>query len=88
MKIIATAFNIGLLALLGYILNEDGIPKSNDDALFCLLIFLTPISNLYLIYFSGKSASENILSLYFKRKALEEKQKIAALQKKDSSATS
>lgn len=59
----------------------EGVP--NDDELVLVsLAFLAPLSSLLVFFFAslGTKDSENLLSLFLKRRKLEEKNKIAALQ--------
>jgi len=85
MKILAALLNFGLLVLLGFHLITDGMPSSSEDIFLCILIFAAPSASLWSLYIASPAGSENILSLYFRRKSLEEKMKIAELQKnKDS----
>ena len=82
MKKFALILNIGLLVILGYILVKEGLPHDTEYVLFCLFIFATPLANLLYIYNRHNTTSDNFVSLYFKRRALEEKTKIADLQQK------
>ena len=75
-------FNIGLLlfSLISFI---RALPlKSIDitDIVAILLLFGTPIINLIVIFFNEKDNSW--FKLFFKRKALEEQQKIKELEEK------
>ena len=81
MKIIATLLNIALLAFVAYEFTENGFPSSSSDKFIFSLIVFSPMANLWCIFFPKISSSNNFIALYFKRKALEEKVKIEALQK-------
>ena len=81
MKAISTALNICLFIMSCFLLNKEGFPKDIEGVLIFSLITLTPVINLLYTYTNKGFSSENILSLYFKRKALEEKLKIAELHK-------
>jgi hypothetical protein len=72
MKLIAIILNLAFLGFLIYSIIGD----PNDSILYLLL--LVPIINLFALFFSDK---DNWINLYFKRKALEEKKKIAELEK-------
>jgi hypothetical protein len=75
MKIAAVLFNIILLGLTIFILIDEGI---DTDTIFYYLIFIiTPLLSLYTIL---STKNESWLSLFLKRKALEEKKKIEKLQ--------
>lgn len=81
MKILAALLNIALLVFVVYGFTENGLPRSSSDKLIVSLIVFSPIINIWCIFFSKTSSSNNFISLYIKRKSLEEKVKIAALQK-------
>jgi hypothetical protein len=81
MKVIAALLNIALLVFVVYEFTENGFPSSSSDKLIVSLIVFSPIANLWCIFFSKISSSNNFIALYFKRKSLEEKMKIEALQR-------
>lgn len=81
MKILALISNFALLGFVCYCLFKSGIPKSNEDIVAFSVMTLTPILNLVALFFSG--IGENWLSLYLKRKALEEQRRIDKLAQKD-----
>lgn len=72
LKLIAILSN---LAFLGFIIYSI-IGDVNEPILYLLL--LIPIINLFALFFRDK---DNWITLYFKRKALEEKTKISELEK-------
>jgi hypothetical protein len=74
MRTVAILFNLLLIGTVIFLLAKDGVPKGNEVLLLIPLIF-APIFSLIAIL----GANESWLSLYFKRKALEEKQKIDQL---------
>ena len=75
MKIIAAVLNIALLGFLAPLILENGFPGFEDSEFYLTWIaFLAPIFNLLYLFSSGKE--NNWLSLYLKRKALEEQKKI------------
>lgn len=78
MKTLAVILNIALLGVIFYVFIEYGLPGINDD-FFWFVFFgaLAPLFSLIALYFSPKS--DNWISLYFKRKALEERRKIDQL---------
>ncbi len=77
MKMIAILLNLILLSFVGYLIYDKGIP--DDEEFFIFLLFTaTPFFNLIAIL---TSHGETFLSLYLKRKALEEKKKIENLQR-------
>ena len=83
MKILAIIANLGWLIAFVYSLIKDGFPKTDEDAAIISLVGLTIILNLIVIIFYGKN--QNWLSLYLKRKTLEEQKKIEKLSQKQDS---
>ena len=79
MKIVAIILNIGVICLGFWILADEGLDNSLYD-LFYLLLFGCPIVNLFVLW-QIKKTGKTWLALYFKRKRLEEQQKIDALNK-------
>lgn len=75
MRIIALIANIALLAFVVYTFSEDGMPSA-DEALIVSLVILVPILNIYTIY---TTVGGDWVSLWFRRKALEETKKIQRL---------
>ena len=69
------------LVVLGFIIimTIKETPKSGEDIAAVSAIYVLVILNITYIFFS-KTDKESWLTLYFKRKALEEKKKIQALQ--------
>jgi len=80
MRIIAGIFNFLCIFLLIVLIAKNGFPNPNKEGLAFLLVTLmlvTLILNLIYILFSK---SEGWLSLYFKRKAAEERKRITELE--------
>lgn len=77
MKWIAIGFNLLLIATMIYMFITQGAPHK-DDAFVVAVCFAAPITSLFALRSVG---SENWISLFFKRKALEEKSKIEKLSK-------
>ena len=75
MRPIAIVLSVLQIATFFYLIVTRGAPSGKDLPLAVLLI-ATPIATLLIFYFSG---SEGWLSLYFKRKTLEERKKIERL---------
>jgi hypothetical protein len=75
MRILATIFNIVLIGVVIFEFIKSGIPKGNDWLIF-ILLFFAPIFNMIALFVQK---GDNWLSLFLKRKALEEKQKIDQL---------
>ena len=69
------------LAVLGFIIimTIKETPDSGEDIAAVSVIYVLVILNITYIFFS-KTEKESWLTLYFKRKALEEKKKIESLQ--------
>ncbi len=75
MRYVAIFFNVVLIGTVVYLVGVQSSVSGKDLALAAL--FLTaPISSLIAFYMQG---AESWLSLYFKRKTLEEKKKIQDL---------
>jgi len=74
MRILAILSNLFLLGFIIFLLATE--EPTGDEWLLVILITLVPIFSLIAIVFAK---GDNWLSLYFKRKALEEKQKIDRL---------
>lgn len=77
MRLIAILGNVGLLGITAYQLNLHGFPQGLD---FWFMIFLivAPATSLFVLFRTGDS--KNWLSLFLKRKALEEQKKIEDLR--------
>jgi hypothetical protein len=86
MRVVAYMLNVGLLACAFFLIAENGIPRldERDFVLFFLVIF-APLSALISLFKAGASDSDGLISLYFKRKALEEQKKIDELTAKKTS---
>ena len=74
MKLIAIGLNTLLILTLLWLLSTKGMGK--DDAVLFVVFIAAPISSLLTLTLNG---GEGWLGLYFKRKTLEEKQKIEKL---------
>lgn len=79
MRATAIALNILLIGTVIYLVLTGGETSGEDLALAALFI-AAPIASLLAFYFSG---GDSWLSLFFKRKALEEKAKIERLKRPD-----
>lgn len=55
---------------------------SGSDLLFLILVLGAPATSLCHIWFSQPEENSNLLALYLKRRAAEERQKIAAMEGK------
>jgi len=80
MRLIAIILNVALIGTVVYLVSEDTHLKGKEIAMAALFLS-APIANLAVFYFSN---SESWISLYFKRKAMEEKAKINRLNDKKS----
>ncbi len=78
-KIIATSLNLALLVFFLYLLSYSSFSGFAKEELGELIVVLS-IINIFAIWV--KSESDNWLQLFLKRKALEEKKKIEALNDK------
>ncbi|NRA94153.1 MAG: hypothetical protein HRU26_15995 [Psychroserpens sp.] len=77
MKIICYLLNIIALLTAGICLKRAGLPDDSDEWLLLISITCTPLLNLIFLY-SQKETS--YLGLYFKRKKMEEENKIKQLK--------
>ena len=75
MKWIAIGLNVLLILTGGYFFASYG-PPSEEDWILVVLLFAAPLSSLVALQHVG---GESWVGLYFKRKALEEKQRIKSL---------
>ena len=75
MRNIAIALNFSLLIFLGFMLIQEGLPKGKE---LLFLVFLTIVS-VVSIYALWDFRGSGWVSLYFRRKALEEQRKIDEL---------
>ena len=77
MRIIAILLNVlWLVSFIGFIVDE-GMPVDSFERIIALLMLITPIINIFVIL---RKRSE-WLTLYLKRRALEEQKKIEDLEK-------
>lgn len=77
MKFVALLLNAALVCAVAYlVLFKTHFPHGEDLALAILFVAAPVVSSLALLTLGG----DTWVGLYFRRKALEEKQKIAALQ--------
>ena len=79
MRILAITFNVVLIMTMAALLIDDGIPRRADDILLVALVTAAPI--LSLLALTVASSREDWLGLYVRRKALEERRRIEALEK-------
>jgi Gpi18-like mannosyltransferase len=79
MKFISIILNILCLITISYLLIKNGFPASHREIFLVIIFIITPIINLlYITIWSGNTW----LSLYLKRKMLEEQKKIEELMGK------
>lgn len=77
MKWIAVGLNLLLILTLGYLFATRSGP-GKDEIFFVIVLFAAPISSLVALFING---GESWMRLYFRRKVIEEKKKIAMLEK-------
>ena len=77
MRILAVIGNVAVLGLFCFLLVEKGLPKDGTDIVIALVLLLSPIVNL-----AAPFRGNGWLTLYLKRKALEEQVKIEQLGRK------
>lgn len=78
MRKTAIILNILLLVGVGFIVAEEGIPSLDDK--FFLVFLLLVVTPLFTILSFFMSNSESWLTLYFRRKAAEERRRIAEIE--------
>lgn len=76
MRLIAIILNFVLIGTVIYLVSSNGDDQSLDEIAMAVLFISAPISSLTAFYFNN---SEGWMSLYFRRKAMEEKAKIKHL---------
>jgi hypothetical protein len=79
MKVLSILLNIILIIFVILEIVKHRMPSDIGEVFLFLLLLGTPLVNLVYVLFLG---GESWLTLYFKRKALEEKKKIAELEDK------
>mgnify|MGYP003586278892 CR=1 FL=1 len=77
MRLIAILTNVALLVAVA-VLVASSPPANRKDYLLVILFLVAPVCSLIALFTSGKSQS--YFSLYWQRRALEEKQKIEDLR--------
>jgi hypothetical protein len=80
MRTIAILVNLGFIGVVSYELVKNGLPKGGE-LLIVLFVVVAPILNLIVLLSSRDG--KGWLTLFLKRKALEEQRKIEDLKKKD-----
>ncbi len=78
MRPLSILLNIAVVTAMIFLIASEGIPDEGKYMLLFVLLIFTPIVNLYVLL--GKNG--DWVSLYFKRKAMEEKSRIEELQNK------
>lgn len=83
---ILLALNAAVFSIFLYLLYDEGLPRNTFDQLLFIIVLITPVINaMYLLkikIIDEYSSSNNWITLYFKRKRLEEEKKIADLNGK------
>lgn len=72
MRIPAIVLNVGLLLYIAFILAKHGVPRG-EELFFVALFTIVPIVSIFALLNVG---GDDWISLYFRRKALEERRKI------------
>ena len=75
MRNIAIVLNFSLLIFLGFMLIQEGLSKGKE-LLFLVFLTIVPVVSIYALW---DSRGSDWVSLYFRRKALEEQRKIDEL---------
>ena len=79
MKYLAVLLNFGIILLLGWALFNEGFPSNGRATILFIFLGITPIVNLFVL---STNSSGDWLSLFLRRKALEEQIKIDLLKAK------
>ena len=80
MRPLSILLNIAVVTVIIFPIASEGIPDKGEDILVTVLLIFIPIVNLYVLLGLGKNG--DWVSLYLKRKAMEEKSRIEELQNK------
>jgi small-conductance mechanosensitive channel len=79
MKYLAVLLNLVSILLVGWLLFDNGFPSNERDAILIIFFGITPIVSLFVLL---TNYSGDWLSLFLRRKALEEQIKIDLLNGK------
>ena len=79
MKYLAVLLNLGIILFLGWVFLNEGFPSEGKKAMAFIFFGITPIVNLFVL---STNSSGDWLSLFLRRKALEEQIKIDLLKTK------
>ncbi len=84
MRIAAIILNLTLIVATIVLFIDNGLPSPDDGWFFVyfLLLIVTPVLTVFSLFLSK---SESWLSLFFKRKAAEERQRISQIEKQRAS---
>jgi len=81
MRKFAIILNCAVLFFVLFLLVHDGFPSDIVPVFALILVTSTSCFSIYALFKSADGNSDNWLSLYLRRKALEEKKKIEELSK-------
>jgi len=79
MKYLAVLLNLVSILLVGWLLFDKGFPSNGRDTILIVFFGITPIVSLFVL---SANSSGDWLSLFLRRKALEEQIKIDLLNAK------
>ncbi|MBH2998901.1 hypothetical protein I5M74_15015 [Serratia marcescens] len=80
-KVISGIGSVLLIIVVVGFLSDNGIPYRSEDIALLIITVLTSVCTLFNLSKSDVKSDEGILSLWLKRKRLEEKKRIADLEK-------
>ncbi|HGE6735241.1 TPA: hypothetical protein ACGCBI_002187 [Serratia marcescens] len=80
-KVISGIGSVLLIIVVIGFLSDNGIPYRSEDVALLIITVLTSVCTLFNLSKSDVKSDEGILSLWLKRKRLEEKKRIADLEK-------
>ncbi|MFK3702104.1 hypothetical protein ACI2JW_18300 [Serratia ureilytica] len=79
-KVISGIGSVLLIIVVIGFLSDNGIPYRSEDIALLIITVLTSVCTLFNLSKSDVKSDEGILSLWLKRKRLEEKKRIADLE--------
>lgn len=84
MRILSILLNIILIAIVIFMVADNGWPRNIEEQLMVCVFFATPVFSLITFWGLQSDSSDSWISLYFQRKKLEEKAKLKKLKNSES----
>ena len=79
LKVLAYFANAALIATIVFLILTEGFPSRTSQISMVVLMLVTPTISIIALFLAG---GDGWLSLYFRRRSLEEKARIAEIEKK------